>query len=39
MGAVKMLQSAERNAQAEHVTSLGLDPEVLGQLIGIRGSN
>ncbi|NOU99096.1 DUF309 domain-containing protein [Paenibacillus planticolens] len=33
-GAVKMLQSAERNAQAEHVQSLGLDAEKLVQLIG-----
>lgn len=35
MGAVKMLQSAQRNAQAEHVTSLGLDPDVLDPLIGL----
>ncbi|MBP1961848.1 DUF309 domain-containing protein [Paenibacillus aceris] len=32
-GAVKMLQSAERNAQSEHVASLGLDAEKLAQLI------
>lgn len=32
-GALKMLQSAERNAQAEHVASLGLDAEKLTQLI------
>ncbi|MDD9267763.1 DUF309 domain-containing protein [Paenibacillus sp. GCM10023248] len=32
-GAVKMLQSSLRNAQAEHVASLGLDAEELVRLI------
>lgn len=32
-GAVKMLQSAERNAEAPHVLSLGLNPEKLQELL------
>jgi predicted metal-dependent hydrolase len=32
-GAVKMLQSAERNAQAAHVSSLGMDAQKLQELI------